>query len=66
VVQPTAALQAAITDSTGSSASGTIPQVRNDTLAHAASDANDGLHVIYGLLNAIRAALVSEGLIKGS
>jgi hypothetical protein len=66
VTQPTAALQAAITDSTGSSASGTIPQVRNDSLDHAASDTNDGLHVIYGLLNAIRSALVSEGLIKGS
>jgi hypothetical protein len=66
IVQPTAALQAAVTDSTGSSATGTIPQVRNDTLAHAASDTNDGLHVLYGLVNAMRTALVNSGIMKGS
>ncbi len=66
IVQPTAALQAALTDSTASAATGTIPAIRNDSLAHLASDAADGLHVIFGLQNAIRTALVAAGIIKGS
>jgi hypothetical protein len=66
VIQPAAALQAAVTDSTGSSATGTIPAIRNDTTAHCASDAADGLHVLYGLVNAMRTALVNSGIMKGS
>jgi hypothetical protein len=66
VVQPSGANQAAITDSTGSSATGTIPAIRNDSLAHLASDAGDGLHVINTQLAAIRTALVNAGIIKGS
>jgi hypothetical protein len=66
IIQPAAALQSAVTDSTGSSASGTIPAMRNDSLAHLASDAGDGLHVLYGLVNAMRTALVNSGIMKGS
>jgi hypothetical protein len=66
IVQPSGALQAAVTDSTGSSATGTIPAIRNDTTAHCASDAADGLHVLYGLVNAMRTALVNSGIMKGS
>jgi hypothetical protein len=66
IVQPSGALQGTVTDSTGSSASGTIPAIRNDTTAHCASDAADGLHVLYGLVNAMRSALVNSGIMKGS
>jgi hypothetical protein len=66
IVQPAGALQAAVTDSTGSSATGTMPAIRNDTTAHCASDAADGLHVLYGLVNAMRTALVNAGIMKGS
>ena len=47
-----ASAQAAITDSTGSSATTTLVTVRNDTTAHAASDAQDNDHVLFTLLNA--------------
>jgi hypothetical protein len=66
IVQPTAAAQAAITDSTGSSATTTLVSVRNDTLAHAASDASDNAHILFTLLNAMRTALVNSGIMKGS
>jgi hypothetical protein len=66
VVQPTAAGQGAVTDSTGSSATTTLPAVRNDTLAHCASDAADGIHVLFTLVDAIRTALVNTGVMKGS
>jgi len=66
VVQPAGANQGAITDSTGSAATVTIPAIRNDTTAHCASDAGDGLHVINTQLAAIRTALIAVGIIKGS
>jgi hypothetical protein len=66
IVQPSGAAQGAITDSTGSSATTTLVTVRSDTAAHTASDAQDNDHILYTLLNAIRTALVNEGLMKGS
>jgi hypothetical protein len=66
IVQPTAAAQAAITDSTGSSATTTLVSIRSDTGAHTASDAQDNDHILFTLLNAMRTALVNSGIMKGS
>jgi hypothetical protein len=66
IVQPSGAAQGAITDSTGSSATTTLVTVRNDTTAHAASDAQDNDHILYTLVNAMRTALVNAGIMKGS
>jgi hypothetical protein len=66
IVQPSGASQGAITDSTGSSATTTLVTVRNDTLAHAASDATDNAHILFTLLNAMRTAMVNAGFMKGS
>jgi hypothetical protein len=66
IVQPTAAAQVAITDSTGSSATTTLVTVRTDSVAHAASDAQDNDHILFTLLNAMRTALVNSGIMKGS
>jgi hypothetical protein len=66
IVQPSGAAQGAITDSTGSSATTTLVTVRNDTTAHAASDAQDNDHILFTLLNAMRTALVNAGIMKGS
>jgi hypothetical protein len=66
IVQPAGAAQGAITDSTGSSATTTLVTVRNDTTAHAASDAQDNDHILYTLVNAMRTALVNAGIMKGS
>jgi hypothetical protein len=64
--QPAGAAQAAVTDSTGSSATTTLVTVRSDTAAHTASDAQDNDHVLFTLVNAMRAAMVAAGVMKGS
>lgn len=62
VVQPAAANQAALIDSTGGVASGTFTLVASAN--QAATDANFATVTV--LLNAIRTALVNTGLIKGA
>lgn len=63
VVQPAAALQAALTNSTGGTQDGTLAAV-----AGSGADAaiNDNFTDIHALLNEIRTALVAVGIIKGS
>ncbi len=69
VVQPAAALQAALTNSTGGSQNGTLQNVDSGgagTGDSSASAVNDNFTDIHALLNEIRTALVNVGIMKGS
>lgn len=69
IIQPANALQAAITNSSGGSQDGTlVSTVGTASLATAADGANTNNNFtdIYALLNEIRAALVTSGIMKGS
>jgi len=69
IVQPAAALQAALVNSTGGGQDGTLQNVTGaGSLAAAASGAacNNNFTDIYALLTEIRTALVNAGLMKGS
>jgi hypothetical protein len=63
VVQPSGSAQAALTDSTGGTADGTLAAVSGT-----GDDAtiNNNFADVYTLLNAMRTALVNTGLMKGS
>jgi len=63
VVQPAAANQAALTNSTGGTADGTISAVSG---SGADADINNNFTELHTLLNEIRTALVNLGLIKGA
>lgn len=65
VVQPAAALQAALTNSTGGSQDGTLVDVTTLTVADPIK-CNDNFTDIYALLTEIRTALVNCGIIKGA
>jgi hypothetical protein len=65
VIQPAAALQAAITNSTGGTQNGTLVDVTTLGLADPAK-CNDNFTDIYALLDAMRTALVATGIMKGS
>jgi|688.fasta_scaffold1111653_2 hypothetical protein len=63
IVQPAAAAQAALTNSTGGTADGTLAAVSgtgDDT------DINNNFTELHTLLNAIRTALVNSGIMKGA
>lgn len=63
VVQPADADQAAITDSSGGTADGTVAAVSG---SGADADINNNFAEVVTLLNQLRADLVTLGLIKGS
>lgn len=65
VIQPAAAAQAALTNSTGGTGDGTLEDVTTTGLADPAK-VNNNFTEIFTLLNAIRTALVAGGNIKGS
>jgi len=69
VVQPAAANQAALTNSTGGTYNGTLANVSSGGVGSgncSATVVNDNFTDIYTLLNEIRTALVNVGIIKGS
>ncbi len=69
VIQPAAALQAALTNSTGGTQDGTLADVSSGGAGTGDSSAavvNDNFTDIYTLLNEIRTALVDVGIMKGS
>jgi hypothetical protein len=63
VVQPAGANQAALTNSTGGTADGTLAAVSG---SGADTDINNNFTELHTLLNEIRTALVNLGLIKGA
>jgi hypothetical protein len=63
VVQPTGAAQAALTDSTGGTADGTLAAVSG---SGADATINNNFADLVVLVNKLRADLVTLGLIKGS
>lgn len=65
VIQPAAALQAALTNSTGGTQDGTLVDVTTAALADPAK-INDNFTDVYALLDAIRTALVNTGIMKGA
>jgi len=65
IVQPTGALQAALTNSTGGAQDGTLEDVTTLGLADPAK-INSNFTDIYALLNAMRTAQVSGGFMKGA
>lgn len=69
ILQPAAANQAALTNSTGGAYDGTLANVTGTASLAAAADGaitNANFTDIYTLLNEIRTALVNTGLIKGA
>lgn len=67
VVLPASANQAALTDSTGGSvADATLAAVGATNTGDRSADINGNFAKIAELVNAMRSALVSQGLIKGS
>lgn len=67
IVQPSAAAQAAITDSTsGSTANATLAAVEATNSGDVSATINANFAKTAVLLNAIRTALVNAGLIKGA
>ena len=75
VVQPASANQAALTDSTGGTADGTVSEVTDLSTADTYTDAavnvkfdivNDNFKEVLTLLNQLRSDLVAVGLIKGA
>lgn len=65
VIQPAAALQAAITNSTGGTQNGTLVDVATAGIADPVK-INDNFTDIFALLDAIRTGLVNSGIIKGA
>ena len=65
VVQPAAANQAALTNSTGGTADGTLSAV-GDTSTDQSAVINNNFTELHVLLNEVRTALVDLGLIKGA
>lgn len=65
IIQPAAAAQAALTDSTGGTANGTLVDVTTTAVADPAK-INDNFADVVALVNALRTALVNAGIIKGS
>jgi hypothetical protein len=63
VVQPAAAAQAALTNSTGGTADGTLSAVSG---TGDDADINNNFTELHTLLNAIRTALVNSGIMKGA
>jgi hypothetical protein len=66
IVQPASADQAALTNSTGGTANGTLSAVGNTSTADQAAVINDNFTELFRLQNEMRTALVSLGLIKGA
>lgn len=66
VVQPSGAAQAALTDSTGGSADGTLAAVTDTSMSDQSGTINNNFTELYTLLTAIRTALVNLGVIKGA
>lgn len=66
IVQPAAANQAALTNSTGGTADGTLAAVGNTSTADQSGVINDNFTEIFRLQNEMRTALVNLGLIKGA
>jgi len=65
VVQPAGAAQAALTNSTGGTADGTLSAVGVTNTGDRSADINNNFTELHTLLNAIRTALVDAGLMKG-
>lgn len=65
VIQPAGAAQAAITNSTGGTADGTLVDVTTIGVADPAK-VNDNFTEVYTLLNAMRTAMVNLGSMKGA
>jgi hypothetical protein len=63
IVQPAAAAQAALTNSTGGTADGTLSAVSG---TGDDADINNNFTELHTLLNAIRTALVNSGIMKGA
>lgn len=66
VVQPAAAAQAALTDSSGGSDDGTIEAVGNTMSGDVSGAINNNFSELHTLVTAIRTALVNTGIIKGA
>lgn len=66
VVQPAAAAQAALTDSTGGADDGTLEAVGNTMMGDVSGAINNNFSELHTLLHAIRTALVDLGIIKGA
>lgn len=66
VVQPASANQAALTNSTGGSADGTLAAVTDTSMSDQSGTINNNFTDVHTLLGAIRTALVDTGLIKGA
>ncbi len=65
IIQPAAAGQAALTNSTGGTGDGTLEDVTTSTLADPAK-CNNNFTELFTLTNAIRTALVNSGIMKGA
>lgn len=66
VAQPSGANQAALTNSTGGTADGTLSSVGATNTGDRSATINNNFTELHILLNEIRSALVSAGIIKGS
>lgn len=66
IVQPAAANQAAITNSTGGTGDGTLAAIGDTTAVDQGPALNDNLTDLHELLDEIRTALVAAGLMKGA
>ncbi len=66
ITQPTDALQAALTNSTGGSQDGTLAAVGDTSAGDESIPINDNFTDIHTLLSEIRDALVDSGLMKGT
>lgn len=66
IVQPAAANQAALTNSTGGTRDGTLAAVTDTSASDQSGPINDNFTDVHELLNEIRTALVNAGLIKGA
>jgi hypothetical protein len=65
-VQPSGASQAALTDSSGGTADGTVSAVGATNSGDVSGTINNNFKEVVTLLNAIRSALVTVGIIKGA
>lgn len=66
VVQPSAAAQGALTDSSGGTADGTVSAVGSTNGGDVSGTINNNFAEVTSRINAIRSALVTLGLIKGA
>lgn len=66
VVQPAAAAQAAVTNSTGGTADGTMAAVGDTSAGDESGVINDNFTELWTLQDAMRTALVDAGLMKGA